>query len=200
MANKAGKLRAIKISGTKATLTAEPTTTSDNQNYQITDADKRVLDYSETITVDDAGTPTAEAYTLNKLDGIVAFETVDAGRVITIDGYYLPMTTVAYAHADSINVACDLQETPKYGDTHMSRIPGLKGAEGSLSQWDVTDTTFEDDLIAGLPVVLETRDEADDSVIDRMWVLLNTVEMSAAIGSPQDMVVSWSSTDEMLRW
>lgn len=199
MANKAGRLRAIKISGTKASLTAEPTTTSDNISYQITNAAKRVLDYSETITVDDGGSPTAEDYTLNRLSGTVTFESADT-RTITIDGYYLPMTTVAYAHADSINNACDLQETPKYGDTHMSRIAGLKGAEGSLSQWDITDTTFEDDLIAGLPVVLETRDESGDSVIDRIWVLLDSVEMSAAIGSPQDMVVSWLSTDEMLRW
>ena len=199
MANKAGRLRAIKVSGTKALLTAEATSTSDNQTYQITNADKRVLDYSETITVDDGGSPTAESYTLNRLSGTVTFDSVDT-RTITIDGYYLPMSTAAYAHSDSINVACDILNTEKYGDTYKDKIAGLKGAEGSLSQWDVTDTTYEDDLTAGLPVVLETRDESGDSVIDRMWVLLNAVEMSAAIGSPQDMSVSWTSTDEMLRW
>ena len=199
MANKAGRLRAIKVSGTKALLTAEATSTSDNKTYQITNADKRVLDYSETITVDDGGSPTAESYTLNRLNGTVTFDSADT-RVITIDGYYLPMSTAAYAHSDSINVACDILNTEKYGDTYKDKIAGLKGAEGSLSQWDVTDTTYEDDLIAGLPVVLETRDESGDTVIDRMWIILNAVEMSAAIGSPQDMSVSWSSTDEMLRW
>lgn len=201
MANKAGKLRAIKISGTKAALTAEATTTSDNQTYQITDADKRVLDYSETVVVNDDGVPTVESYALNKLNGTVTFATVDAGRgTITIDGYYLPMTTVAYAYEDSFNIACDILDAAKYGDTYKDRVAGLKGAEGSLSQWDITDTTFNDDLVAGLPIVIETRDETGDSVIDRMWVLLNSVEMAAAIGSPQNMTVGWTSTDEMLRW
>jgi len=199
MANKAGRLRNIKISGTKASLTAEETTATGNISYQITNADKRVLDYSETITVKDDGSATSEDYTLNRLNGTVTFTGTDT-RTITIDGYYLPMTTAAYAHEDSINVACDILDVSAYGDTNKDKIAGLIGAEGSLSQFNIVDTTYEDDLQARLPVVLEVRDEEDDTVIDRMWVLLNSVEMSAAIGSPQDMVVSWSSKDEMLRW
>jgi hypothetical protein len=80
MAALAGKKALVKISGTATAMTAEATTTTDDQNYQITDTAKRILPLDATIVVDDNGTPTVESYTLNRLNGTVTFARPNHGR------------------------------------------------------------------------------------------------------------------------
>lgn len=194
----AGKSASVKISGTATTFTGEATTTTDDQIYQITSATKQVWDKATTPTVYDDGIATVETYTVNKLTGTITFATVDALRgPITVTGKYLPMTTATYAHEFSYSRGVELMEVNKFGDAYKARLAGTKFASGTLSQWDVTDEYFADALVAGDPVVIEFLAETGADPI-RVWALLESNEMQAAIDNPQDNIVSFISTDELL--
>jgi hypothetical protein len=197
MGEKAGRLVTIKVSGDAVAFTTEATSTEDNIKYQIDDTSKRVWDRDTTPTIYDDGVETSEDYTVNKLEGTITFESADEIRVITVSGKYLPMSTASYAHEYSYARGVDLIDVSKFGDTYKSRIADLKYASGTISQWDVTDTYFEDALTAGDPVVLEFRDESTSDPI-RCWALLESREMAAALGNAQDEIVSFISTDELL--
>jgi len=199
VAELAGLNTVIKISGAATSMTAEATTTSDNQVYQITSTAKQVLDRDTAPTVYDDGVETVESYTVNYLNGKITFATVDAGRgPITVTGKYLPMSTAAYAHSMSVSKAVDLHETTAFGATHKNRLAGLKSASGTINQFDVADTTYSDALTAGNPIVIEIRSESTAEP-DRYWALLESDEVAAAIGGVQDETVSWISHDEWIK-
>ena len=197
MTELAGRLATIKVSGDAVAFTAEATTTADNQIYQITNAIKRVLDRDTTPTVLDGGVETVESYTVNKLNGTITFGSIDATRVITVTSKYLPMSTATYAHNFSYNRGVNLMDVTPFLATHYKRLAGTKFASGTLSQFDLTSTYFADALTAGNPIVIEFRDTADSEPI-RCWALLESAEMQAAIDNPQDEIVSFISTDELL--
>lgn len=142
-------------------------------------------------------TEAATAYTLNRLNGTVTY--ADAlSRVIKISGDYLPMTIAAYANQMSRSDACDMLDNTKFGDTYRKRTAGLKSASGTLTQFHTTDTTFEDALAAGEPVVIEDRDTSV-SEPNRYWALLESDEVAAAIDSLQTETVSWVSYDSWIK-
>lgn len=153
----AGRLALIKASGTAVVMTDEPTSTSDNQTYTVTDAARRVWDRSAAITVEVGGVPTGETYTVNRLAGTVRFASVDAGRgAVTVTTSYLPMTTVARAHSFSLSTSADNQEVTAFGDDWRVRIQGMKEASASLERYlDPVDPLFQDMLIDSGEAVLE---------------------------------------------
>lgn len=193
----AGKECMIKVSGTKVTATGLATTTTDNKKYQISDTAKQVIDLDSVVTVKDGGTTTVEKYTLNRLEGSVEFDTVDADREITIDCSYLPMTAAASAHVATFGRGCKVSELPKFGVEYMNRIGGQKYAYGTLSQWDIEDSYFTDALLAGNVVVIEVTSGSGETP-HRMFALLESAELQAAIDNPQDEAVSFVSTDKYL--
>lgn len=148
-------------------------------------------------TIETYKTQDSSTYTLNRLSGKVTF-TAAASRVVKISGDYLPMTTAAYAHNATSSRVADVADVTAYGDTHRKRAVTLLSASGSLSQFDITDSTYADALSAGNPVVLEL---SEDSVVEptRYWVLLESDEVSKAIDGIQDETVSWVSYDSWLR-
>ncbi len=138
-------------------------------------------------------TEATTAYSLNRLNGKVTYASA-VSRVIKISGDYLPMTTAAYAHSMSRSKAIDLLDKTQFGDTYKSKMTGLKYASGTLSQFNLADTTYSDALIAGVPVVIEDRDAAA-SEPNRFWALLEKDDVSAAINGVQDEIVGWTATD-----
>jgi hypothetical protein len=199
MAELAGLETVIKISGAATTMTAEATTTSDNQSYQVSNAIKQVFDRDTPPTVNDDGSPTAEAYTVNYLNGTIAFDSVDAGRgPITVDGKYLPMTVAAYAHSMSDNETCSMLDKTPFGATRIKRKAGLLAKSGTLNQFNVTDSTYVTALLSGNPIVLEDR-ETSLSEPNRAWALLNSTQLAAAVSGMQDMIIAWTSKDEWIK-
>jgi len=194
----AGFNTVIKISGAPTSMTGEATTTADDTAYQIAEVTKQVLDRDTAPTVLDGGVATAEAYTVNYLSGTVTFETADGDRVITITGKYLPMTVAAYANQSSQSYNCDVKDVPVFGAEYKKRIPTLKYASGSLTQFNIADTTYSDALVAGDPIVIEHRAISTDEP-NRFWALLNSDELQSAIDGVQAEVVTWISTDAWLR-
>lgn len=141
-------------------------------------------------------TELTSAYTLNRLNGTVTYTTA-VSRTIRISGDYLPMSTAAECKEWSLNVNGDLIDTTKFQQNWMSKIQGLKSAEGSLSQWWSIDTYFVDALLSGNPVVIELYAQ-DTLEPDRLFAHINSDEMSAAVDGAVEESVSFESTDELL--
>ena len=144
-------------------------------------------------TIEIYKTEPATAYTLNRLNGKVTYLT-NVSRVIKISGSYLPMTTAAYANSSSTNKTAEVLDVTTFGLTHKKRIAGLKSASGTLSQFDVADTTYSAALTAGVPIVIESRTVSTEEP-DRFWALLESDEVKAAVDGVQDETVSWVSYD-----
>lgn len=199
MAEQPGKNTLIKISGAPTTMTIEATTLiTTGLVYQITNAVKQVLDPAAPPTVLVAGSAvSASTYTVNYLSGKITFKT-SATRTVTVTGKYLPMSIAAYANSMSNSRAVDVHDSTPFQATHKTRISGLKSASGTLTQFDVTDTTYTDALVAGLPVVMEIRAGLTDQP-DRFLALLESTEVQAAIDGIQSETISWISKDSWLR-
>lgn len=197
--NLTGKDVVIKVSGQGVVAANLPTTTLDNKTYQIADELKQVIALNTPVTVKNNGVVTTEKFKINRLQGKIEFETVDDTRVITVDCTYLPLVKVAEAHVASYTEGVDLHEVPRFGDTYKRRIAGLKYATGSLTTWNILDTVFEDALISGNPVLLEYQ-HSETEKTNRLFALLESVEMSLAIDNPHEQSVSFISTDEFIRY
>jgi hypothetical protein len=172
MAANAGKLCAVKLSGTPTSMTAEATTGSGNTTYQITNTAKRVLDPTATITVKDGGVATVESYTLNRLTGTVTFGSAVV-RTITIDGTYLPMTTVAEGKEFSLQIGITNSEDSAFLDADVTRLQNEADCKGSVGQWKNSSQNFKTALDAGTPVVLEFV-RATSTVFARCWALFQS--------------------------
>lgn len=197
--NLTGKDVVIKVSGQGVVAANLPTTTLDNKTYQIADELKQVIALNTPVTVKNNGVETEEKYKLNRLNGTITFETVDDTREITIDCTYLPLVKVAEAHTVNYTEQTDLHEIPAFGDEFKRRIPGLKYASGSLSHWNILDTTFTDALTSGKPVLIEYK-HSEIGKTNRLFAYLESVEMSLAIDNPHEQSVSFISTDEFIRY
>lgn len=204
----AGKKALVKISGDPVAFTDEPTTANAGLTvFQITDATKQVWALDIAITVErstDGGVtwvaldPTTDGYTLQRLTGSVIFANArNAGTEIRVSGQYLPMSTAAECHEWDSTINGDLIDVTRFQSDWTEKIQGLKSAEGSLSRWWNIDTYFTDSLIAGKPVVIELYAQ-DSFEPDKIWAILTSDEMSAAVDGAVEDEVSYESTDEML--
>jgi hypothetical protein len=198
MAELGGQSAVVKISGVAVPMVGQATNTTDNKKYTITLASRQVLSRLGNHVVKVAGVPTAEAHILNRLEGSVTFEVANPARgAVTIDGEYIPMTSVVTAHEYKLGRAVNIMEVPRFGDVYKRKLPGIKFAYGTLSHWDPVDTYFSDALLAEEPVVIETRGSAA-SAPRRVWALFESDELQAAVENPQKAIVSFISTEEYL--
>ena len=125
MATLQGFKALVKAQSSSTAFTGEATTTSDNQNYVVTDTAKRIFPLDATIVVKDGGSPTAEDYTLSRLannDINVTFGTVDAGRVITMDGEYVTLTTIATASSYSFTATSDALDNTPFNTVGLKKV------------------------------------------------------------------------------
>jgi hypothetical protein len=180
------------INTTRANAARLVTVKVDNDNVTVA----AVTGQTEGDTIVKYPTEAASGYTLNRLNGKVTYAAA-LSRTIKVSGSYLPMSTAAYANDMSRKKECDLFEITDFGDTNKKRMAGLLSASGTVTQLDLTDTTYADALTAGVPVVLEDRDAAA-SEPNRTWVLFDSDEIKAAVNDLQNEPVSWVSYDSWL--
>ena len=201
----AGKLAIIKISGSPLSLAEEALSRISDTQWQISTAAKQVVDRDAAPVLekyDDSEEiwEEIEYESVDKLTGIFTFAFPGYGSTEQLrvkSGNYLPLSTAAYAHDYTYNRGIDLHDVTSFREDYRRRLPGLKYASGTLSQWDVTDSYFADALTSGEPVVLELRGQAAGNP-QRVWALIESDEMAAAVDSLQDEAVSFISTDELL--
>lgn len=198
MAEKAGRLVVIKVSGLATAMTGEATSTTDDKSYTITAATKQVIDADSPLTVLDGGVATAEPYTVNYLRGTVTFETEDNSRVITITGKYLPMSAAALARSIDRSDNTEKADKSVFGSAYKDYIPTLLYASGSLTHLEIIDSIFRPALLADKPVVIEDLAETGGQP-NRTLALLESAQLTAAMDGIQEEVVTWSSKGAWLR-
>jgi hypothetical protein len=199
----AGKKALVKVAGTAVSMTDEATTViaagggvTANTQYQITATSKQIIDINSTITVKVGGSPVTSGYTVDTLRGVVIFDTSSV-RTVTVSGKYVPTSTAAECHEWSLKINQDTEDTTAFQDDWIKKTPTLKSAEGSLSRWFNVDKYFQNALVSGLPVVIELYPQ-DTLNPDRVWGVLNSSEMSAAVDGASEESVSFESTNKML--
>jgi len=195
----AGRLSKVSITGDAVAFTAEATTSADDKIYTITDSDKTILDKDTPTIIYDGGVETVDEYELNKLKGEVIFATSDAGRVITIDGAYLPRVVVADAHEYSLSINSNNIDVTRFQDEFVTRIAGIKSASATLSEFWNVDQTLLKHLINGNIIVLDLIPNTDTpGRYSRMYSEIVSDELSSTPADVVGMSINFESTDEMI--
>lgn len=191
----AGRRAQIKIPGAALSLTNEATSTTDSQTYTITNAAKRVLDRTATITVNVGGSPAIEAYTLSRAGGFVTFLSTDPGRAaVTITGSYLPMSVAAEAKSYTWELTGNNAPASAFGDEWVERVLTTRDVRGSLSRWWI-DAFFSDALIAGNPLVFQFWSNAAATTADlTCWGLLSRRAMSLVHAGLNEEMLDFEGT------
>lgn len=175
----------------------EVTTTSDNISYTIANALKNIWGFNSVIIVEDAGVPTTEPYTLSRLTGTVSFETADAGRVITVSGDYVLLSTVAEAKAWGLDVAIDMLDETVFQDSSRAFKPGLITGSASIGKFYTLDKYFVDAILAGTTKVIEFyADAAEPPIV--VYGIISADGISSAVESLIEESVSIQITQRMI--
>lgn len=200
----AGYKAQVKVAGAPVPFTGAATTADAGRTrFRIDDPQRRVLDRGAPIEVrrsGDAGTTFAAVpagdYTVDRLAGTVVFDAPQAaGTVVQVSGSYLALSVAAEAKEYSYTLAGNNQDATHFsGDGYTRRAQGLKDVTGSLSQWTTADRYFQDALTDGRPVVLEFYSDAGEAPELRVWALVSSSEMSAAVDGLQETSVEWEGT------
>lgn len=99
----AGYLSTLKVSGASTAMTAEACTDLGGDVFQVTDADRRIIDPSVAITVKDGGVAVDAAdYSFDYLYGKITFSSAPAGAV-TLDANFLTPLAVAEVRKASLS-------------------------------------------------------------------------------------------------
>ena len=153
----AGFSTTVKVGGTATALSNEACTkVTANTVYQITDATKRALDPDTTVVVevdaDGAGAGAfavagASYYSLDYCSGTITFGSDQgADAVVRVaSGKYIPLLSVAEAHAADVTYGYESVATPRFGDTGKRSMTGRAELSGSLEHWH----SLSEDLDSG---------------------------------------------------
>jgi len=163
--------------------------------YQIADPTKQVLDPFAPITVAVNGSPVSGGYKLDRLFGMVKFDTplMDTD-VVTISGSYLPMATAAEAYELSYTLQAENADATRFQDAWVKRTQVGLDASGSFAQWYLTDANMADVLMAGDVVVVEYQ--IDNQVDLRAWALLSSTEPATQVRAIQMENIQWQGTQD----
>lgn len=196
---RAGYLARVRISGIAVAMADQPTATTDNQVYRITDPARRVLDREAPITVLVGGAATGETYEINRLTGEVIFDTADAARgAVTVSGSFLPLADAAEAREYSYSIEASNEDATRFGDIYRRRQQAGKDASGSISRFHV-DQAFTEIMMDGRVVVLEFSIDVNAEPDLRMWAILSSEEVSGSVDGLVEGSLDFESADDVDR-
>ncbi|BBN97505.1 hypothetical protein [Sporolactobacillus terrae] len=198
-----GKKALVKVSGEPVELANEGTTANEERKeYTISNEAKRIIDPATDFIVEastDGETwSAASGYTVSRMAGKVIFKEAQAeGTQIRVSGKYIPTSTAAGCHEWSLTINNASISVPVFSSEWDEKISGLKSAEGSVSDWWNIDPYFADALLSGNPIILELYPQQGFNPF-RLWSVLNSKEMSAAVDGAVEDEVSFESTNEII--
>jgi hypothetical protein len=196
MAGHAGKKALVKVAGAPAAFVTEACDdTGDGLSFQIAAAAKRVWDPTIAIMVYvDAVLQAADTYTLNRLTGTITFVDAPAG-VVTVTGSYLPLSVAARGRAYSWSLNNSFVDDTDFDSANTDngfqrKLQSLLDVTGSVTARWSDDMYFVNALLDDEYVVVEfypDRTQPHDLI---MWARLDKADLSAAVDSTIDRVVS----------
>ncbi len=124
-------------SGTPVQFTDEATTaSSDYKVYTISNSSKRFWSRQYAITVKRNGNIITTGFTIQYPGGKVIFSTAQQPTdVITVSGYYIPVSLVAQAKEWSLDVDVETTESTVFQSQWKTFEVTYLSGSGSLSQW-----------------------------------------------------------------
>ena len=183
----------VKTQSSAIAFTDEATTTSDNKTYQITNATKRVFDYTTNLIVkNDASIVTG--YSFNKIAGTVTFPTATV-RTITLTGAYVALTTVAEATEYSFEGTLDLGDSTVFQTDSRTFLPINQSATASLSRFYNVDGFFLGMLFDKTVKVIEFYADGGGDPF-RIYAFVSSDSVSASIDELIKETVSFQMTDK----
>ena len=134
-------------SGTPISFTDEATTASSGYKvYTITNQAKRFWSRNYAVTVKKNGNVITTGFTVQYPGGKIIFTTaLQPTDVVTVSGYYIPVSQVAQAKEWSLDVDVETQEATVFSSQWKQFVVTYRSGSGSLSQW-WADSFFLDNL------------------------------------------------------
>jgi len=175
MAENAGKNTVIKISGTASALLGEPTTSvAGNLVYQITDADKQVLDYASAVLVLKKGTNDAAESGTNTTNIKMTGHGLVTGDVIINTTRSNAKRSVTRVDADNVTVLAvtgqTTSDTIEVYKTEASTAYVLSRLCGKVTYPSATARVI---LISGMYFPMSVAAYASSASVDRSCKLLD---------------------------
>lgn len=193
----------VKVPGAAVSFTAEATTNTTGNVYQINTSVKRLLDPAVAITVKDGGTPIA-ATGISAIDWFTGKITLASppGGAVTVDASYRPMLAVLLARSAEVSTELASIDVTTFDDVGEYRgLGGEHKASGEFQILDMFDTDLDsgagtvklESLLTGRTVALVEYGYNSAANFFRSWALL----MGLMQGStPKDVIggtVKWTS-------
>ena len=165
MSGQAGYVFSLKKSGTSTSFTDEAMSNTTGNTWQIDDTVKEVFDrdtlptfYDNTVEID-----TGDISSIDYLYGRVTFTGSKTGP-ITVDGNYIPMSTIAGAKDGTLNRTSAIHDDTDISNVgYHTKIYGIHDVSLSLSRWDDLTHSFTDVINARTPIVIEIAPSSSKS-------------------------------------
>ena len=144
-----GSLTTVKIGGASTAMTAEATTDDgSHKEYQITNAAKRALDPGVAVTVkkNTVAVSAADYSVIYPLGKIVFPSALLVTDVVTVDGSFRALTTVAEANSAEMSADPGSADVTVFGDTGPRKIVTLPSCSVRLDHLHL----LTDELTTGL--------------------------------------------------
>lgn len=196
----AGKRAMIKATGESILSEGESFSTTDDLNYFIDDVDKDIWHaFADIVVYDDAIEVDEQEYTLNRLQGLISFDTAEV-RNITADIFYLPSIVVGQAFEFAIDLSAENAEANTFGNTFIKREQTLKEASGGISKFEELNYEFFFDLLVDdIATVIEFFVDENEDYHIRVRALLESRETSADVEDLVETEIDFESTTDKER-
>ena len=138
---------------TSVSVTAEACTLVSTGIYRVTSTARRFLDPTHTPVVKDGGvTVSAALWTVDYLTSLVTFAGYSPSGAITVDAYYIPLTTVAEVQSAEVVATQTLQDITPFDYANSAKsykatlLDGSMTLSGTLMPW----TDLASDVVGGV--------------------------------------------------
>ena len=198
MAATAGYVAQVRVTGTATIMTGEAMGGA-GVTYQITAADRRIVDPATAITIKVGGAAQdPSTYSFDYLTGTVVFSGAP-GAVVTIDGKFLPNRLITQAYEMDVSLSRNLAESTVFLSEFTQRTPTLGDISGSFSCYDSGLTTYTDVdlaqiLVDGTAKVVEM--DWNGTNVLKFFANFESVEASMAVDGVQTMSTSFSMSGQ----
>lgn len=135
----------LSVTGTPTATTAEATTNTTGNSYQITDVDRRIIDPRVAPVVKENGVTTVQTVTIDHLFGTVTFAGA-ATAPVTVDYTYLPANEVGRGRSFTLSESRQILDKTgfSYGESSAARefISGYNSAEVTFEYLELLENLY----------------------------------------------------------
>jgi predicted secreted protein len=194
----AGYTAVFKKSGTATATTGEAMSLVSGLTYEVTDPTKNVLDYNNTITVYDGVTDvTAQVESIDHLFGRITFlGTYTVVGSITIDAYYMPMSSVGTARDFTLSMTAESVDTTDFATAqanggYMTYIAGLKTVSLDASGFYSSSNGFKALVTGRSEMLVEINPDASSLSTARGYFKAISTGQSGDNGGNEDETIKF---------